>query len=179
MILFNRQFSTSQAFLSTMVHLTTPRVSMLNPSSFYLPWYNSRLHVCRCLILRLRGRLVYFHLAPPRRVGGEFIEKLTKHARGFARVRKHRNQVAHPLAHHALVLRRVRVPREPPVHQKYRGVVPGVPYAPPQRLVVRPESLVVKEKVSILYIAMYGQTVRAEVIVPSGTSMGNRRGGMW
>ena len=29
------------------------------------------------------------------------------------------------------------------------------------------------------YIAMYGQTVRGEVIFPSGTSMGNQGGGMW
>jgi hypothetical protein len=30
-----------------------------------------------------------------------------------------------------------------------------------------------KKKVSVSYIEMYGQTVRAEGIVPSGTSMGN------
>ena len=46
--------------------------------------------------------------------------------------------------------------------------------APPQAN-ARPDTI--KKKVSVLYIAMYGQTVRAEVIVPSGTSMGNRRGG--
>jgi hypothetical protein len=41
------------------------------------------------------------------------------------------------------------------------------------------QALIVKEKVSVLYIAMYGQTVRAEGIVPSGMSMGNQGGGMW
>jgi hypothetical protein len=29
------------------------------------------------------------------------------------------------------------------------------------------------------YIAMYGQTVRAEEVVPSGTSIGNQAGGVW
>jgi hypothetical protein len=34
--------------------------------------------------------------------------------------------------------------------------------------------VLVKKETSVLYIAMYGQTVRAEGIVPSGTSMGNQ-----
>ena len=37
----------------------------------------------------------------------------------------------------------------------------------------------IQKKVSVWYIAMYGQTVRAERIVPSGTSMGNQGGGTW